>query len=130
MTDQPITVPSGPYFHGTRRRLEIGQELLGGTVDPALGEWNLINHSVIAAEVFALCLKLELVKAGLRELTDRDELKMDALDGRIEALTPAPGDPRSAWALPLAEASRRRPNRKIADAISSGEFGEDTDEPS
>jgi|GEM_PF-3411118 hypothetical protein len=42
MTDQPITVPSGPYFHGTRRRLEIGQELLGGTVDPALGDDRLM----------------------------------------------------------------------------------------
>lgn len=42
MTDQPITVPSGPYFHGTRQRLEIGQELLGGTVDPALGDDRLM----------------------------------------------------------------------------------------
>lgn len=41
MTDQPITVPSGPYSHGTRRRLEIGQELLGG-VDPALGDDRLM----------------------------------------------------------------------------------------
>jgi len=42
MTDQPITVPSGPYFHGTRRRLEIGQQLLGGIVDPALGDDRLM----------------------------------------------------------------------------------------
>jgi hypothetical protein len=47
MTDQPLAVPSGPYFHGTRQQLRIGQELVGGTVDPAFGDDRLMVWATI-----------------------------------------------------------------------------------
>lgn len=89
------------------------------------GNWNEFNHTIIAAEVFALCLKLELAQAGLRDLTEADELRLDAIDDRIAAMTPAPGDPRASWAAPLVAARTRRTTSAIATAIASGDFDED-----
>lgn len=82
------------------------------------GTWSDTFHGVIAAEVFALAVKQMLDQDGSRHLTDLDKVSMDALDGRIEALTINPGDPVAAWMKPHEEARVRLLRNAVTDCDS------------
>ena len=81
------------------------------------GTWNDDIHSVIAAEVFSLSVKRLLDEAGDRPLSNDDQVAMDSLDARIEAMASRPGDLFVAWRAPFEKAGRHRVVTRIAQEL-------------
>ncbi len=74
----------------------------------AEGEWSDYLHGVIAAEVFSLAVIKLMHDAGHRQIREIDEVRMDALDARIEGVATDLKTVRDAWSDGLLDAGLRR----------------------
>ena len=113
-----ITTEYGPWVQSWMREYYTVRSSLHRGIS-VRGTWSELNHSVIAAEVFSLLVKLELDTAGLRSLTEDDECAAEALDTRIERLATAPGHPIEAWWEPFDAARRNRTVTSMAAAVAA-----------
>lgn len=97
---------SGPWRKRWGREFYARRSALhSGTATTSV--WSDLHLSVIAAELFSLAVIRKLEDAGVRPLTDKDKLRLDALDSRIEVLGAPSTTPGESWHNAFEDALQR-----------------------